>query len=251
MVDIAPELYEAIQKRFQEKLNTAGSHTKNIRKKLEAGTATFRDADLYAVEVGSMLSESMMEVLRLDQMPNGQFYYNIASRTLGTSLQDTYGLVASVATEVQEELNLASGIKLKAITPEANKDRIKGLVEKAVEATDQDTLNQILKSPVENVLMSAVDDTVKANVRLQAQAGFQPIIRRTTTGKCCEWCSALAGTYKYPDDVPDDVYKRHQNCRCTVEYIGAGKRQDVWSKKEDVLSKSEARALERSLLALF
>lgn len=248
MTDIAPELHEAIQKRFQEKLNKAGSHTKNIRKKLEAGTATFRDADLYAIEVGSMLSESMMEVLQLDQMPNGQFYYNIANRTLGQSLQDGYGLVSSVAAEVQEELNQANGIGLKAITPEANKERINGLVDKAVEAPDQETLNKLLKAPVENVLMSAVDDTVKANVQYQSKAGLQPIIRRTTVSKCCDWCEGLAGTYKYPDDVPDDVYRRHQNCRCTVEYVGAGKRQDVWNKKEDVLTREEAKRLDENLL---
>jgi len=248
MTDIAPELYEDIQKRFQKKLNKAGSHVKDIRKKLEAGTATFRDADLYAVEVGSMLSESMMEVLQLDQMPNGQFYYNIANRTLGQSLQDGYGLVSSVAVEVQEELNQANGIGLKAITPEANKERINGLVDKAVEAPDQETLNKLLKAPVENVLMSAVDDTVKVNAQYQSKAGLQPIIRRTTVSKCCDWCEGLAGIYKYPDDVPDDVYRRHQNCRCTVEYVGAGKRQDVWSKKEDVLTREEAKTAEKQIL---
>ena len=250
-VDIAPELYDEIQRRFQEKLNRAersGSHVRDIRRKLEAGTATFRDADLYAVEVGSMLSDSMMEVLQLNQMPNGQFYYNIAKRTLGQSLQDGYGLVSSVAAEVQEELNTANGIGLKAITPEANKERINGLVDKAVEALDQEALNKILSAPVEIVLMSAVDDTVKTNAQYQSKAGLQPIIRRATVSKCCNWCEALAGTYKYPDNVPKDVYRRHQNCRCTVEYIGAGKRQDVWSKKEDVLTREEAESIEQNIL---
>ncbi|MDD6201372.1 MAG: hypothetical protein PUB13_00270 [Lachnospiraceae bacterium] len=50
-------------------------------------------------------------------------------------------------------------------------------------------------------------------------------------GGCCEWCRALAGTYSYPD-VPKDVYRRHQRCRCIVEYYpGNGKRQNVHSKK--------------------
>ena len=250
-VDIAPELYGQIQRRFQDKYNKALASNNSIgdlRKKLDAGTATFRDADQYAVEVGSLLSESMMEVLKLDEMPNGQFYYNIAKRTLGTSLQDAYGLVSSVAAEVQEELNAANGIGLNAITPEANKERINGLVDKAVEASDQKALDKILKSPVENLVMSAVDDTVKANAEYQSKAGLQPIIKRTVLSKCCEWCSALAGTYRYPNDVPKDVYRRHQNCRCTVEYMGAGKRQDVWSKKEDVRTKAEAKEVEKSVI---
>ena len=51
-------------------------------------------------------------------------------------------------------------------------------------------------------------------------------------GGCCDWCRSLAGTYSYPN-VPPDVYKRHRNCRCTVDYYptGKGKRQDVWSKE--------------------
>lgn len=249
-IDIAPELYDEIQRRFQDKYDKAmlqSSPISELRKKLDAGTATFRDADLYAVEVGDMLSESMMEVMKLDAMPNGQLYYNIAKRTIGTSLQESYNLVSSVAAEVQEALNTANGIGLKAITPEANAERINGLVDKAVEAADQTALNKIIQSPVENLVMSAVDDTVKANAEYQSKAGLQPIIKRTVLSKCCDWCSALAGTYKYPNDVPKDVYRRHQNCRCTVEYVGAGKRQDVWSKKEDVLTKKEAERLENNL----
>ncbi len=47
---------------------------------------------------------------------------------------------------------------------------------------------------------------------------------------CCEWCSALAGSYRYPD-VPKDVYRRHENCNCTVEYDpGSGKTQNIWTK---------------------
>ena len=50
-------------------------------------------------------------------------------------------------------------------------------------------------------------------------------------GGCCEWCRALAGTYSYPD-VPKDVYRRHQRCRCTVDYYpGNGKIQNVHSKQ--------------------
>lgn len=249
--DITPEMYARIMALFQEKYNKAevqGSPISKIRRKLEAGTATFRDADLYATEVSRMLSESLIEVLQLDALPNNQLYYNIAQRTIGTSLQETYGLVSSVAQEVQEALNHANDVALKAVKAEANPERINGLLDKAVEAQDQTTLNQVLQSPVENLLMSAVDDTVKANASLQSRAGLQPIIKRTTVGKCCDWCQALAGTYEYPNHVPKDIYRRHQNCRCSVEYVGAEKKQNVWTKKDDVLTSSEAKALETELI---
>ena len=49
-------------------------------------------------------------------------------------------------------------------------------------------------------------------------------------GNCCEWCSKLAGTYDYLCD--QTVYKRHNNCNCTVEYDpDSGKVQNVHTKQ--------------------
>jgi len=69
------------------------------------------------------------------------------------------------------------------------------------------------------------------NAEFHYKSGMSPKIIRKETGKCCKWCKNLVGTYRYPD-VPKDVYRRHQNCRCTVEYIPKkGVRQDVHTKK--------------------
>ena len=63
-----------------------------------------------------------------------------------------------------------------------------------------------------------------------ALAGLRPRVIRTAESHCCKWCSALAGTYDYPR-VPKDVYRRHERCRCRVEYDpGEGRRQNVWNK---------------------
>ena len=83
-----------------------------------------------------------------------------------------------------------------------------------------------------NYMQSFVDETMQANAEFQSKAGVQPKIVRKSPGKCCPWCDALVGEYRYPDEVPKDVYKRHDNCNCIVEfYPGDGKKQDVWSKK--------------------
>ena len=41
----------------------------------------------------------------------------------------------------------------------------------------------------------------------------------------------MAGRYEYGEE-PDDVYRRHDNCGCTVTFENGRKRQDVWSKRE-------------------
>ena len=41
----------------------------------------------------------------------------------------------------------------------------------------------------------------------------------------------MAGRYEYGEE-PDDIYRRHDNCDCTVTFENGRKRQDVWSKRE-------------------
>lgn len=45
-----------------------------------------------------------------------------------------------------------------------------------------------------------------------------PKITRTIAGNCCAWCRSLVGDYLYPD-VPRNVYRRHNYCKCKVDYI--------------------------------
>ncbi len=90
----------------------------------------------------------------------------------------------------------------------------------------------LLDAPVKTFSQSIVDDTIRTNAEFQSKAGLRPRIIRRDSGGCCDWCAKLAGTYDYPG-VPREVYRRHANCNCTVEYDpGSGKRvQDVWTKK--------------------
>ena len=40
----------------------------------------------------------------------------------------------------------------------------------------------------------------------------------------------MVGRYEYGDE-PDDVFRRHDNCTCSVTYECGRQRQDVWSKR--------------------
>ena len=112
-------------------------------------------------------------------------------------------------------------------------DRTQGILNRASDAPKFSGVRWILGDGVlTNYMQSYVDDTMKRNAEFQSRAGVSPKIVRKSPTKCCPWCDALVGEYKYPDDVPDDVYRRHDNCNCIVEfYPGDGTKQDVWSKQ--------------------
>lgn len=112
-------------------------------------------------------------------------------------------------------------------------DRTQGILNRASEAEKFSGVRWILGDGViTNYMQSFVDETMKRNAEFQSRAGVSPKIVRKSPTKCCPWCDALVGEYKYPDDVPDDVYRRHDNCNCIVEfYPGDGTKQDVWSKE--------------------
>lgn len=102
-----------------------------------------------------------------------------------------------------------------------------------------DQVEKILSRSLENIAQSMFDDYIKKNAEFRSKAGLSPKIIRKMHGETCEWCRALAGTYEYGEE-PDEVYQRHDNCDCTVEYVTEKGKQDVWTKAWDK-GKIEAR----------
>lgn len=230
MNDIAPELLKSIQSDFQSGIDKSEVISR-LYKKVRDGTATYTEANNFAVEAGNILAESYKKNLSADILPDGKMYYNIAERIVNPTMTDNYNLVANVTEQVQQSLNKKAGIGIKPIVPELNQDRIDGIINKISTADNYDDVSWVLDEPVKNFSQSVVDDSIKANAEFHSKSGLAPKIERRLAGGCCEWCRSLAGIYTYPD-VPIDVYRRHQRCRCTVDYNpGTGKMQNVHSKK--------------------
>lgn len=230
MEDMAPGLLERIQEEYRrrvQKSKTLAGYTQA----LEAGTAGYAEAAEAALELGKILAAVYQEQISSDVLPDGRMYYNIALRVLDPTLKENYENVADYAEAVQKLLNQKAGLGLKAVRPEVNQDAIDGIVNRVSSEDNFDDVKWILDAPVKTFAQKIVDESVRANAEFHHKAGLKPKIIRKSSGHCCAWCSRMAGTYSYPD-VPKDVYRRHDNCNCTVEYDpGGAKRQDVWSKQ--------------------
>ena len=97
---------------------------------------------------------------------------------------------------------------------------------------DSDELNKLLGEPLCNMCQAFIDDFVAANVDMRYSMGIRSVIIRQMMANCCDWCKGLAGVYD-AKDVPKDIYRRHDNCKCLVTFRSEkDKYKDVWSKKE-------------------
>lgn len=228
--DIAPSLLKKIQEDFQEQFDKSEVII-GLYAKVRDGTATYVEANEFAIKVGEILANAYQKNISSSVLPDGKMYYNIGKRVVEPTMVHNYDLIAEVTRKIQALLNKKAGIGIKPIIPELNWDRIRGIIERAVGTEKFDDVRWILDEPVKNFSQSIVDDFIRENAEFQYDAGMSPKIIRKLAGGCCEWCRAVAGVYKYPK-VPKDIYRRHQRCRCTVEYDpGDGKVQNVHTKK--------------------
>lgn len=227
--DIVPSLVEKIKKDFSEQTINS-QKLKSVFSLLKNSKATYKNVNEFAIEIGEILANVLDSNVNVGVLPDGKMYFNIADRLLNETLKNNYDLISNFAIDVQEQLNKEAGIKIRGQKPDFNQDRVNGLVNKIAVADDFNEVKWVLGEPIVNFSQSVVDDVIKANVEFHAKSGLRPRITRTLVGHACGWCKKLAGSFDYYD-LPDDIYRRHERCKCIVEYKPSdGRKQNIWSK---------------------
>lgn len=228
--DMFPSLLQKIKDEF-EKTRLDSEILEELLEKLEENKANYLDANQYAIEIGEILAKVLGAYLSNESLPDGKMYYNIAKRLLEDVLGRNYDLVSDYTEKVQEDLNLRANLRIPAQVPELNQDRIDGLVNRLASEDDFGAVKWLVGETIVNFTQSIVDDSIRKNVEFHHKVGLSPKIVRRVVGHPCKWCKSLEGSYNYPE-VPKDIYRRHGNCRCTVDYHpGNGKKQNVHTKR--------------------
>ncbi len=236
--DIVPALLETIEQEFDKRRY----NSKKLRDSLNLlrdKQATYLDVNDFAIELGEILADILGNTVTSAALPDGKMYYNIAERVLNQTLKKNYQLISNFAVDVQTQLNKAANISIKGQFPVLNQSRIDGIVERVSTEENFEEIKWILDDPIVNFSQSIVDDAIKTNAEFHLQSGLSPKITRSLRGDACEWCRQLAGTYNYRE-APEDIYRRHERCRCTVDYNpGGARKQNVWSKQWSDIEKQE------------
>lgn len=192
---------------------------KSISEKIASGKATYADAYAYARESGRIMTGSMKKHIP-EVLTDGKLFREAAEKVIGEPMRINGKKVSKTAAEIQTGINEQAGIGMNGIEVGLNDDQITGIITGIANAGSYDQGSGRMFDQVENFMEGVVDDAVRENADFQYRAGLDPKVIRTAAGKCCKWCDNLAGTYKYEDvrDKGNDVWRRHRNCHCTIEY---------------------------------
>lgn len=259
-IDIGAELHDKIKAAFTQRCGKDSTIT-HIKRKIENGTATMEDTSVYARRLGENLRKAIEGTTKPGDLPGEKMYYNIAQSILEPMLRDNYEDVNGICADVQQALDAKKGIGLKPQKASFPEERVRAAVNGAVVKETAEHAIQVLGRTAENITGSFQTDYIKKNAEFRSKAGLDCYIERKDGHNCCKWCAALAGKYSYPDDVPKDVYRRHDNCTCDVSYISEKGRQNVhtkkWTKeprkieyeKPTKLTREEAQAKQSEILA--
>lgn len=228
-----------------EKFIRENSQVKNLARKLNGGTATQADVLKYAELLGNKASE-MLSTAHITQTV--EVTTDMLPQAVKLEMQFTHSNINDFAAAVQKNIDKKQGVKLKAVTAEYPAERVDALAQKIedmIEKNDMEELAKLLGEPVKNINLSFVDDFIKANAGARYAAGMQTKIVRTPDAHACRWCRNLAGTFNY-ESLPNnsDVYKRHDNCHCLVEFINGEYTQNVHTKAKTMLSTAAVKRLE-------
>lgn len=186
----------------------------------------------FSVQLGDLTSQVLSKYIDPAEVPA---YAESVKDTVIKTMQGNYDIVNSMAAIAQEAEDLRQNIHIKPQQAAFPTEKVEQLA--AAITNPENTVERtaaLMDGSVSNATAAMYNDYVQVNAEFRAQAGLVIYINRIAVPDCCKWCTALAGKYRYPDEVPHDVYRRHTYCRCSVTYtnLRTGKAQDVWTKRE-------------------
>lgn len=245
-IDVSPGILEQMNQAIEA--NNANKRSRNrLIVKAEKGQAGYKDAYEYAGLRGKAAADAIREIEETD-LPNGRMYFNIADKSIRPILEETGDEIFSYASQLLENINDKAGIHLKPVLPdpEDTAEKIKGILDLASSNEHWNEVREETAQTVENFSRKCVDDHIRANAERQYEVGLSAKVVRTASRGACVWCEDVAGSYEYAavKGKGEDVWRRHANCNCVIEYEPVkGKRQTVSSgsyrQNKDSLSPEE------------
>lgn len=197
---------------------------RQIMKKIEKGKANFTDTALLSQRMGNLLGELFgAEVLGIPE--------DAREAVCEGLLRRQYDFINEMLGTVQRAQDKPLGISLNPIKAPFPAERVQQVAHSLLDlGVKPEVIRRRANAPVATVAKSFHDDYIRINAQKRNDLGFKCYLNRVAVNGCCSWCTEVAGRYVYGDH-PADIFRRHDNCDCTVTFENGRQRQDVWSKR--------------------
>lgn len=208
--------YEDIKQEFQDTVSSDKT-CQELYKKIRSGDASYKTGGQLAVRIGENLGKVLKKRAPLTNIDEWDLD-DLLPKSLGLD----HSMVATACKQIQESMNKKAGLGIKAKEPKFDWDRVNGMISELKDHPD--TFGDIEKSfwdQLVNFSQNIVDESIRDNAQLMARAGIRTLVIREPDFKACEWCRDVAGTYDYAEvkDTGNDVWRRHENCRCRIDFV--------------------------------
>lgn len=204
------ELYEIVRKEIDVRASLDPAFRKP-QKELDIGNGDFTDSAQCSQILSTILGKELAKHILEIGIGEGR------SEVCQQLLKDHFDKVSRNFGRAQGNQDRGKGIDLGTVTPEFPAERAKQVSDSLDDPTVSDsTIQRRCQGAVTNVAKSMHDDFVKENARVRNDLGLKPIIERFGSMPC-KWCADVAGKYRFGEQ-PDDIFRRHDNCNCTIIY---------------------------------
>lgn len=207
--------YKDIKGPFLDAL-AADARAQDLLELINSGRGTYSTASAYAARVGECLARILREYAPETSIADWDIE-NLLPKSLGLD----HSIVVNACQTVQENLNADAGLGMRFVQPKFDNDRCWGMVAELRDNPEFTNIEATFYDQIANFSQNVVDESIRSNANVMSRAGIESKIIRVAEFRACAWCRSVAGSFNY-DDVSgtgNDVWRRHENCRCTIDFV--------------------------------
>ena len=182
----------------------------------DTGARTLADAQILSGKLGKQLGRILAEEL-LRAFPAGAVSKEAAMAVIPPALRRNSDVVAGFVRKIQKRLNEAAKVPAPTET-RFRSERAENLARYAAGQESFESAADTFSQLVETNSRMVVDDAVRDQAKAHYGMGLSPKIIRKAAPGCCDWCTAHAGTVAYGPGMDKEIFRRHKNCPCLIEY---------------------------------
>ena len=207
--------YEDIKKELIEEI-AKDKRANSLFNTISSGLGTYNTASEYAIRIGTCLGRVLRRYAPYESIQEWDLE-NLIPQALGLD----HNYVAYACRQVQQVLNSDAGLGINFQEPEFDFDRAYGMVAELREHPNFVSIERTFYDQLVNFSQNVVDESIRRNAEVLYNSGLTSMVIRSNEFKACDWCKEVSGRYDYEEvkDKGNDVWRRHENCRCTIDFV--------------------------------